>query len=333
MADRGDTHYHVPHLNLWFAFSSVAILGASVWMMLFDFTRDWKGYQRTFNAIEVERGRAALSTPDALAVVAEEARLTEELHAAEALRDERSSELADAEQELAVLEDTLAKADAAARVAKQEADWERFLTEEYRLHHGEDEALVGRMAKLKEYQDQTAVTAAVRMTAEAEVLKMQARVASFSEDVKAVESSLKDSAKSVELVRKKMAKIDPEDAPTRQANFVRDGIPGLDFVGPNLQIQKVLPPAPTFELNFTKKPRIDMCMTCHLPIEDVGFEDEEQPFVTHPRLDMFLSAKSPHPMSEFGCTICHRGAGEALVFQRVDHRASNDEEGAEWHSI
>ena len=40
----------------------------------------------------------------------------------------------------------------------------------------------------------------------------------------------------------------------------------------------------------------------------------------HPRLDLYLTAKSPHPLKDVGCTICHRGGGEALDFIRADHR-------------
>ena len=36
MADRGDTHYRVGTLNVWFAVSSVLLLISSVWMMVDD---------------------------------------------------------------------------------------------------------------------------------------------------------------------------------------------------------------------------------------------------------------------------------------------------------
>jgi len=330
MADRGDTHYHVPTLNTWFAISSVALLVSAVWMMLFDFTRDWKVYQRDFQSIEVERGRAELESPEALAVLEEEARLQATLDQALANRAARAGELADAKTELAQVKDTLAKTDAAARVAKQQSDWERYLIEEHRLHHGEDSEYQERMEGLQTFIDHMSATEKTKKTAQLAVDAQSAVVASFDVDVKSAELAHKNAAKSIELVRKKLAKIAPASFAGKLANFVRDDIPGLDFVGPLLQVKKVLPPNLTFELNFTKKPRIDMCITCHLPIERSGFEDEQQPFQTHPRLDMFLSAKSPHPMSEFGCTICHRGAGEALVFQRVDHRATDEEEGERW---
>jgi hypothetical protein len=131
-------------------------------------------------------------------------------------------------------------------------------------------------------------------------------------------------------VEKKIDQLDPTDSAVRLANFVRD-FPGLDFVGPNLKIQKYVLPNLTFELNFTKKRRIDMCTTCHMGVERAGFENDENPFATHPRLDLFVSSKSSHPAKDVGCTICHRGAGEGLSFQTADHRPRDEEEAHAWH--
>ena len=47
------------------------------------------------------------------------------------------------------------------------------------------------------------------------------------------------------------------------------------------------------------------------------------PFRSHPRLDLFVGPKSPHPVAEFGCTICHDGQGSATDFTFASH-APND---------
>ena len=54
MADRGDTHYRVPKLNAWFAVSSLVFLVSCAWMVLDDFYRSWKVYQREFRDIEIK---------------------------------------------------------------------------------------------------------------------------------------------------------------------------------------------------------------------------------------------------------------------------------------
>lgn len=44
-----------------------------------------------------------------------------------------------------------------------------------------------------------------------------------------------------------------------------------------------------------------------------------QPLRSHPRLDLYLSASSPHAIDAYGCTVCHRGSGESVGFVTSDH--------------
>lgn len=53
---------------------------------------------------------------------------------------------------------------------------------------------------------------------------------------------------------------------------------------------------------------VDRCTTCHMGISWKGFEYEDNPFKTHPRLDLITD----HPIEEYGCTTCHGGQGYAL---------------------
>ena len=130
-------------------------------------------------------------------------------------------------------------------------------------------------------------------------------------------------------VREKLDALDPQDLAVRAANVVRD-FPGLDFIEPTLKVDKQVLDGIEMDLNFTRKTRIDMCTTCHMGVDRVDFEGEPQPFTTHPRLDLFLTSKSPHPVKEFGCTVCHRGHGESLSFQHVDHRPDDAAEEKAW---
>ncbi|MEA2488474.1 MAG: hypothetical protein QOH21_266, partial [Acidobacteriota bacterium] len=47
--------------------------------------------------------------------------------------------------------------------------------------------------------------------------------------------------------------------------------------------------------------------------------DVMNPFRTHPKLDMFVGSSSPHPLLEYGCTVCHRGQDRATEFGRAGH--------------
>ncbi|HJP03116.1 MAG TPA: c-type cytochrome [Planctomycetota bacterium] len=334
MADRGDTHYHTPTLNLWFLVSSIALLGASVWMVLDDFNAPWKAYQRDFRVLEVERAQAELLTPELQAAAAAERVALEGLAVAE-------RELAASGEEIAALEEELTQAKAekfrateTAKKAKQDHSFLLFEVQEHRVHEGDDA-----------FEAEKVEASAARLSAEEgrkeladfAVADCEARLAALRAGVKEAGAGVKTAAKDLELLRKRIEAITPASMVNRAANVVRDQIPGLDFIGPNLKVQKVVLDDLTNNLNFTLKTRIDMCHTCHIAVDREGYDEGvEEPFRSHPNLDLYLSAKSPHPLSDVGCTICHRGAGEALDFIRVDHRPVEDEleewrEEHHWH--
>ena len=54
--------------------------------------------------------------------------------------------------------------------------------------------------------------------------------------------------------------------------------------------------------------RVDRCTTCHQGVLWQGLENVEQPWTTHPNLELFKS----HPIEEYGCTVCHSGQGFAV---------------------
>ncbi len=56
-----------------------------------------------------------------------------------------------------------------------------------------------------------------------------------------------------------------------------------------------------------------------------------QPYSTHPRLDLFVGDSSPHPMKNFGCTICHQGQGSSTSFKWASHSPNSPKQAHEWH--
>ena len=56
----------------------------------------------------------------------------------------------------------------------------------------------------------------------------------------------------------------------------------------------------------------------------------EGPYRAHPRLDLFVGEDSPHPMSRFGCTVCHEGQGSATDFAWAGHTPNDVEQAARW---
>ena len=52
--------------------------------------------------------------------------------------------------------------------------------------------------------------------------------------------------------------------------------------------------------------RVDRCTTCHQGMEWKGLESAPNPFKSHPQ-----EILKKHPLSQYGCTICHGGQGYA----------------------
>ncbi len=54
------------------------------------------------------------------------------------------------------------------------------------------------------------------------------------------------------------------------------------------------------------------------------------PFRSHPRLDLFVGPRSPHPAARFGCTVCHDGQGSATDFAFASHTPNDPTQRARW---
>ncbi|RIK69256.1 MAG: hypothetical protein DCC65_00475 [Planctomycetota bacterium] len=59
----------------------------------------------------------------------------------------------------------------------------------------------------------------------------------------------------------------------------------------------------------------------------INFSEEIR---AHPRLDLFVSPDSAHPMKNMGCTVCHEGAGMDTDFVLAAHTPANKAEKKEW---
>jgi cytochrome c2 len=56
----------------------------------------------------------------------------------------------------------------------------------------------------------------------------------------------------------------------------------------------------------------------------------DHPFTAHPRLDLYLTDTSPHPVKDVGCTICHDGQGSGTSFPWTSHTPDNAGQQSAW---
>jgi len=160
-----------------------------------------------------------------------------------------------------------------------------------------------------------------------------------------------DPARATELGRRR-DRLSP--APLNRA---RD-LPFIDVVDPILSLRQVALPHLHNDFHSARPPRLDRCVSCHVNAArpayavdaatgafadsvlrthmEAAFPDEAErrgwtrALGAHPRLDLYLSDASPHPLEGVGCTICHRGRDRGTSFAAAAHTPADREQAAAW---
>ncbi|HEV8377043.1 MAG TPA: c-type cytochrome, partial [Candidatus Polarisedimenticolia bacterium] len=130
-------------------------------------------------------------------------------------------------------------------------------------------------------------------------------------------------------LQKKLAAVQPQGFVLKLFETARNA-PLMDFMAPSLKIQQVVLNNQDKDINFLTIPRVDRCQTCHLGADQAGYENDPQPFTSHPQPDLFLTGKSPHPVDKVGCTVCHRGLDRATDFMDAAHWPDSATQQAKW---
>lgn len=171
----------------------------------------------------------------------------------------------------------------------------------------------------------------------------------------AIDVNEKDSKKleaDLQLVQDSLEKLKPDNAVSKFKNALMK-LPIIEgFNGPRRVKQDWLPEL-HLTLGMTQIARFDRCRTCHINMDrtvsggkpafphgepsesddlDVWLTEGKvpHPYSTHPNTDLFVTASSPHPVSKFGCTICHAGQGSGTSFGNAEHSANDPHQGHEW---
>ncbi|TDI40910.1 MAG: c-type cytochrome [Acidobacteria bacterium] len=317
--------YDISGLNVVFGISSIFLFATTIWMIWADYSREWKGYQRQFSQMERETTGRQIQEADAAVNQRELQRIEGELATAEQELEAKQAEIAQREDELEALEDQWTLADIRERSLKSVYDSKKFFFEE--SEHEGTVAPFGKHVTAEEFEaldneffaarDERIAIEFDRDAVQRTIRDAQARVGELNGE----RDSLIQSAT---LLRRKASAI-AQNLPNTFRN-----LPMVDFIDPSIEVQQVLVTNVTDDLNFAVVPRIDRCKTCHLGIDNPDYADAEQPFRTHPNLDLYVSGESVHPRDSFGCTSCHEGRGRSIDFVGVNHSPQNDEQEHEW---
>ena len=315
--------YNIDFLNVVFAASGLFLFFSSIWMVWDDYDREWKEYQRQFVLLETEVTQAELADAQSQVDQTQVARLQSE-------RAEAEQELASNQATIDELEGQLDEIDAELYgtnqdylFTKAEYDAERYEFEEIQEEDPERAAAV-RPEIDEMYQHWLNLGIEVeRLNAQRDGVRSQ--IAEYTSRVADIDTQIGDLTFETGRLQGRLADL----APSVVDDYLLNA-PLLDFMAPTITVQQVITPGIVDDVNFTRVVKMDRCTSCHLSIDREGYEEYPQPFTTHPNLSAYVGSASPHPLGEFGCTVCHEGMGQSLNFENASHSPANLDQMREW---
>ena len=331
-----------------FCGSALLLLLVTVWMMWADYNDEWRVYQRQSFKYQAERLKARESS---MKTAADHEQRVKEIEAR--LKDAKeglAKASADEKERKQIVAKAKADEDNHLRALKLQRAIRDVARAEYNLGIRDSIPAKDQQKLDKTYND-----------AEALVQQMEVQFAELkkaTEDAKKslsevtgkrdqAEKDLKAEETSIALVHAALNRIEPDTglSSAKRKLMLTPIIEG--FNSPERIVQDWMPGL-TFTLGgMTNVARFDRCRTCHALIDSVddtvttsvagafphGTRDEKKfphPYASHPRLDLFLSATSPHPLPKFGCTVCHEGQGSGTSFQNASHTPNDPVEMEHW---
>ncbi|MDX1967646.1 MAG: c-type cytochrome [Planctomycetaceae bacterium] len=330
-----------------FCGSSVLLLGVTVWMMWADYVDEWRHYQRQAMAHIAERDKKQIAAIEARPEYRQELQAAQEkLKLAEQELAGHQTNIAAAETEVAELAKEAAATMRILRVRRAQRDVDRAT---YGLQVRDNVAAAIQQEYLDKFNasQEAATEYEVKYADQADSLvRAKAKLGELTAVKDNAEKALKATKADVARLTAAINKIEPSNP---FSAFKRDLmlLPIIDgFNSPERVQQDWLPNLKIDLGGMTKVDRFDRCRTCHYAIDRVAAGTEPafpysphgdgkegtygHPFASHPRLDLFLSSASPHPLPKFGCTVCHEGQGSGTSFQNASHAPNDPLEEHTW---
>ena len=336
-----------------FAFSSLLLLAATLWMLYDDHNDEWRVWQQKFDRIEEARlSGIGLDQQDQLTSTTEE--LTSQIA-------ERTTHLQTIAANLDGLNTTLAEkqatAEAELRATKPLRTFRDVARANYDLAVRDNDPSM--KAKLSDFQAKQEIVDAAERKLRAALDDSQATqqdIAQLAGEATEAETSLAALEAALKLTDDSRNVIAPDSTIQAVKRWLMEQ-PVIDGFNSHHRVQQDWLPDHRITLGMTATARFDRCRTCHLGIDRVlagnvsefpfaadAHADAEpaswvaaggypHPFATHPRPDLYLTAASPHPLTEFGCTVCHDGQGSATSFHNAQHGPNHPAEYKKWNGL
>lgn len=273
------------------------LLAGAVWSVWDDniTRRPWKKYQAEFSELEIRRTKDALQV-EIERLAADSAYQDTVKQLAAARESVRSGEVAKRLAALAAnridLQTRADEADFSLRIVKSKLEEAWYEYEHAELTGQPTEAHKAHLDALN----------AEKTSAENQFNERTAHVSQADKEIEEVNSGIQALEEKVRGFEEEKTRLERK----LEGIELRVGPLGLPKI-PKIQ-QIVLD---EFDRSNFNNPlgRVDRCVSCHIGIEKAGFENDPNPFKTHPHRNPLLTK---HPPERFGCTPCHGGQGPAV---------------------
>lgn len=315
--------FNMQKLNKIFAFLSVAFLVTVVWVFLDDYIRPWKAVQLKGMKIKKEKILKKIEAAEKGINKDSLAKLEMQLDASKKAVESRKKDIETSETELNQIKKDLKNETIVKGIANSQVSATLFEYGVAHSHHASNEKDLYK--KLQSLKKDFAESSERMKILQAKEKSLKRKISSFSKEVVDTEKSI------TKIVGKRDLLLGAKNKLNMDEVFVLRNLPFIDFLDPTLKIRQVVLDNITDDRYFRHVPKVDRCMTCHVFIDEKGYEDQENPYKTHPNLDLMVGAKGKHPMKKFGCTTCHGGEGHRVNdFNSAAHMPKDLAQQKEW---
>jgi cytochrome c2 len=315
--------YNMEKLHKVFAFLSVLFLITVFWVFLDDYSRPWKKVQ--LDAMQIKRGKLEAKIAQEKKSVNFEkiADLKSKIEKNKKLISKRKKELSEINSAMKIndrdsKDETIINGQLNAKIGEINFNYEVAVSHGYKTQKE-------LFKKLRDYKSKFAASKDRLKQLVFHRKGLNKKINDINESVTSTNKEIGEMTGTLDLLNKAKAQTDLTPV------FVLRNLPLIDFLDPTLKVKQVVLNNITDDRFFQQVPKVDRCITCHTFIDEPGYEDQINPHKTHPNLDVYIGAKSHHPMKEIGCTVCHGGEGHRVTdFNSAAHTPKDEKQKEEW---
>jgi len=317
--------YDTKLLNKIFAIISVLFLFVTIWVVLDDYIRPWKAVQVKAMDIEKAKLQEKIKEVDGTIDSSKLKEVKAKIAASEKALESKKGEVDKINEEIAEIQrqiyvQNMNNGVNGSQAAELQFKYEHALVEKH-LDQAKKLKVKFDDFKKKELDGKDALKG------------LQAKEAAAQEKLKVLMASKTEAEKELKnLVGDKERLLTAMSSVEMNPIWAIRNSPFIDYLDPTIKIRQYVIKNVTDDRYFQHVPKIDRCTTCHVFIDKPGYEDQANPYKTHPKVEsLAVGANSAHPAKEFGCTSCHGGVGDRVNdFNSPAHIPQNLEQQKEW---